>query len=215
MFIPIRELDDEALLWESLLHGLVAFEPITEAELHGTRAYSKRGNADHYFVLALNGRTYIDYTDREPTLRWDKGKVFGLRAYSEREAVERANQLMPSKWTKFLRQQYYIERYAIFPLPDTVIAIRTCIQQFSEEQGEIRYQEVSGSFQILRDGRSVSFSSPSLILDMNEEHNTLRVTFQDYRANIKGTGWIRATGPCKLYLTASKAKDANIDHSGS
>ncbi len=46
MFVPIRELDDEDLLWESLLHSLVAFDPITEAGLYGTRAYSKRGNAD-------------------------------------------------------------------------------------------------------------------------------------------------------------------------
>src|SRR5216110_736590 len=114
MFIPIRELNDEVLILECLLHKIVAFDPITEAEIHGTRAYSKRGNPDHYVVTALDGGTTIDYTEKEPTLHWTRSKVFGLQAYTEREAIERANKLMPGKWAKFLREAYQIERRAIF-----------------------------------------------------------------------------------------------------
>jgi hypothetical protein len=113
MLQALADLGEEMLL-RYLLSNVVAYDPETGAELHHSEARRKYGRPTRYYVCAPDGGRSIHYFRTEATPEnpkgaritpW-KGRVFGLTAYTHKEAIEKANAVFPKKYAKFLQERY-------------------------------------------------------------------------------------------------------------
>lgn len=88
-----------------VMRYIIAVDTQTRAELHITRGYSKRGNTERYFVTIPNGRKIEMHFKSGPALIDSTDRLFGLRASSDEEAIEKANKMFPKKYEKYQREQ--------------------------------------------------------------------------------------------------------------
>ena len=112
--LPHDTIEQEAVILGYLLKNIVAIDLEIQAELHVSHARRKLGRPSRYFVMAPDGGTYIHYFRREATPENPRGanshksygRVMSVTAFSDSEAVEKANKLMPKKYERFMRECY-------------------------------------------------------------------------------------------------------------
>ena len=109
MLQAIETFPDDMTRFDYWFQGYVAVDPETQAHLQATRGRSKAGRPHKYWVAAPDGTTYASWAKAFVTAENPKGeyqktsysRVFTLTAYSDQEAIEKANKMFPKKFEKF------------------------------------------------------------------------------------------------------------------
>lgn len=91
MLQDVDTVDDIGQRFGFLLRSVVAFDPTSSAELHASRAHRRSGRPSSYWVTVLTG-TFYEHDGSER-----RAKAFGLTAYGDDEAIEKANKRL-EKW---------------------------------------------------------------------------------------------------------------------
>lgn len=105
---------DKAVILGYSLKNIIAIDLETQAELHVSHARRKHGRPSRYFVIAPNGGLHIHYfktavtpdNPRGKSVNKDYSRVFTLTAFDDDEAIEKANKMLPAKYSKFLSECY-------------------------------------------------------------------------------------------------------------
>ena len=112
--LPQETLEQGAVILGYVLKGIYAID--VEMDIHLRKSHGRRkwGSPTHYHIDAPDGRQTIHYFRSSVTLENPLGrhvtpgrsKIFGISAYSDQEAVEKANRLLPKKYAQFLKTCY-------------------------------------------------------------------------------------------------------------
>lgn len=109
MLQAIETLPDEMERFDYWFRGILAVDKETQAHLKASHGRQKAGRPHKYWVSAPDGTTYTVWEQRFRTPDNPKGegqkasysRVFTLTAWSDQEAIEKANQMFPKKFEKF------------------------------------------------------------------------------------------------------------------
>lgn len=109
MLQDVDTLPDKMEQFDYVFRGIIAVDKETRAHLKPTRGRSKAGRPHKYFVSAPCGQFYTGYFQRSVSPENPSGAeqvesyrtVCTLTAYTDREAIEKANQMFPKKFAAF------------------------------------------------------------------------------------------------------------------
>ena len=109
MLQDVDTLEDKMEQFDYLFRGIIAVDKETRAYLKPTRGRSKAGRPHKYFVHAPDGTFYTSYLQRSVSPENPQGAeqvesvstVCTLTAYSDEEAIEKANKMFPKKYAAF------------------------------------------------------------------------------------------------------------------
>lgn len=97
------------------IKDIIAVDLETDAHLKCSRAHRKWGRPTHYYIDAPDGTYTIHYFRSEVTpdnpqgksITQGRWKVFGVSAYTDREAIMKANRMFEKKYAKFMIEVYH------------------------------------------------------------------------------------------------------------
>lgn len=147
--------EQKGILVDFLMRGVIAYDLETEAELRRSMARRRTGRPAHYYVYAPSGRTSIHHLKSGWRRVKIPRKVFGLSAYTDTQAREKANDMFPKKFARFQESEYF---------PDTPSDVEKQVQAFAIEQVEKHYDPYwikRGYVEILMSGK----------VEKRKEHN--------------------------------------------
>jgi hypothetical protein len=109
MLQDIDTLPDKMEQFDYAFRGIIAVDLKTRAHLKPTRGRSKAGRPRKYFVSAPDGMFYTSFFQRAVSPENPTGAeqvesystVFTLTAYSDQEAIEKANKMFTGKFAAF------------------------------------------------------------------------------------------------------------------
>jgi len=115
----------QALVFDLWVKGIIAFDTQTGAELHVSAARRRLLRPRHYYVFAPNGKTFLQHLKHGWMRLKHMGKVFGVSANNDTEAIAKANAVFAKKFARFMETGYQ---------QDTLEDIERQIKAFATEQ---------------------------------------------------------------------------------